>query len=145
MLAIQKEQPDLLEELRKRWSSTAASPMRCVELLRAGLPWESLQTLALALGFGEGAMAEALHIPPRTLARRKGRRLELNEGERVLRLIRLASKAIDVLGDSRKAARWLTAANGALEGATPISLVDTDIGTLEAEAVLGRIEYGVYS
>ena len=145
MLTIQKENPELLASLQKEWASAAAAPMRCVEILRAGMPWETLQTLARALGFAEGTMAEVLRIPPRTLARRKGRKLELNEGERVLRLIRLSSKAIDVLGDSRKAAHWLTAPNGALEGATPISLVDTDIGTLEAEAVLGRIEYGVYS
>jgi putative toxin-antitoxin system antitoxin component (TIGR02293 family) len=81
----------------------------------------------------------------RTLARRKGGRLELHEGERLLRLIRLVARATDVLGDSRKAARWLEAPNRALAGATPLSFLDTDIGTQAAEEVLARIEFGVFS
>jgi uncharacterized protein (DUF2384 family) len=33
----------------------------------------------------------------------------------------------------------------ALEGATPASLLDTDIGTQAAQEVLTRIDYGVFS
>jgi uncharacterized protein (DUF2384 family) len=40
---------------------------------------------------------------------------------------------------------WLAAPNRALEGTAPLSLLDTDIGTQEVEAVLTRIEQGVFS
>jgi putative toxin-antitoxin system antitoxin component (TIGR02293 family) len=62
-----------------------------------------------------------------------------------MRLVRLVEQATDVLGNQAKALRWMTLPNRALEGATPMSLLDTDIGTQAAEAVLTRIEYGVFS
>jgi len=52
---------------------------------------------------------------------------------------------VDILGTPAKAALWLESPNRALEGATPISLLDTDIGTQAAEDVLTRIEFGVHS
>ena len=67
------------------------------------------------------------------------------ESERVMRLIRMQAKAIEVLGSKEKAKRWLGAPNRALGGVPPISLLDTDQGTLAAEEVLGRIECGVFS
>lgn len=123
----------------------SADPMAMVNLVREGVPWGLYEATVAELGLTDQAAASVLHIPVRTLARRKGRRLEPQEGERLLRLIRLVARATDVLGDSRKAARWLQAPNRALAGATPISLLDTDIGTQAADDVLGRIEYGVFS
>lgn len=58
---------------------------------------------------------------------------------------RLLNKAIDVLGTKEKATQWLDAPNRALENASPISLLDTNIGTQAAEAILTRIDYGVFS
>jgi len=40
---------------------------------------------------------------------------------------------------------WLTTANRALGGEIPITLLDTSAGAHEVDAVLDRIEYGVYS
>ena len=145
MSTIHAGKPDLLEQLRQECVAWEASPMQCVLLLREGLTWVAFRRMALALGLSDATAAGILRIPPRTLSRRKAGRLELNEGERVMRLIRLATRAIDVLGSPEKANHWLEAPNGALEGATPLSLLDTDVGTQAAEDVLGRIEYGVFS
>lgn len=122
-----------------------ADPLRTVNLVREGVPWSVYRDVISDLGLTDQTAAGVLHIPARTLARRKGGRLEPNEGERLLRLIRLVARATDVLGDARKAVRWLEAPNRALAGATPLSFLDTDIGTQAAEEVLTRIEYGVYS
>ena len=122
-----------------------ADPLQLVELVREGVPWSLYHGVASDLGLSEQVVADVLRIPPRTLARRKGGRLEPHEGERLLRFVRLVARATEVLGDSKKAARWLEAPNRALGGATPLSLLDTDIGTQAAEDVLARIEYGVFS
>jgi putative toxin-antitoxin system antitoxin component (TIGR02293 family) len=122
-----------------------ATPMALVGLLREGVPWTIYRGVVTDLGLNDQTAAGVLHIPARTLARRKGGRLEPQESERFMRLVRLVSQATDVLGTREKALRWLEAPNRALEGSTPMSLLDTDVGTQAAEAVLTRIEYGVFS
>jgi len=126
-------------------SYTPANPMAMVQMVREGVPWAFYRGVVMDLGLSDQVAAGVLHIPPRTLSRRKGGRLESQEGERLLRLVRLVAQATDVLGTQIKAIRWLESPNRALGGATPLSLLDTDIGTQAAEAVLTRIEYGVFS
>jgi putative toxin-antitoxin system antitoxin component (TIGR02293 family) len=121
-----------------------ATPMDLVGLVREGLPWALYQGVMTDLGLTDQMAAGVLHIPLRTLTRRKGGRLDPQESERVMRLVRLRAKAEDVLGTREKATLWLDSPNRALGGAIPISLLDTDIGTQAAEDVLTRIEYGVY-
>jgi len=120
-------------------------PLDQVSMVREGLPWAAYHGVIADLGMTDQMAAGVLHIPLRTLTRRKGGRLDPQESERVLRLVRLRAKAEDVLGTPEKALQWLGAPNRALAGATPLSLLDTDIGTQAAEAVLVRIEYGVFS
>jgi len=72
-------------------------------------------------------------------------RLTPQQSDVVIRTARTLGKAIDVLGDREKAAHWLTTPNRALGGEIPITLLDTSAGTHEVEAVLDRVEYGVYS
>ncbi len=123
-----------------------ATPLDLVNLVREGLPWTLYQGVMTDLGLTDQMAAGVLHIPLRTLTRRKGGgRLDPQESERVMRLVRLRAKAEDVLGTREKALHWLEASNRALGGATPLSLLDTDIGTQAAEAVLTRIEFGIFS
>lgn len=85
-------------------------------------------------------------IPMRTLARRReSKRLTAEESDRLVRLARVFTHAIDVFGDREKAATWLKRPNRVLHNMAPIDTLDTDLGVQEAETVLGRIEYGVYS
>jgi len=123
----------------------ASTPMDLVDLVREGLPWALYQGVLTDLGLTDQMASGVLHIPLRTLTRRKGGRLDPQESERVLRLVRLRAEAEDVLGTREKALHWLEAPNRALGGATPLSLLDTDIGTQAAVDVLTRIEYGVFS
>jgi len=122
-----------------------ATPMDLVVMVREGLPWALYQGVLKDLGLTDQLAAGVLQIPLRTLTRRKGGRLDPRESERVMRLLRLRIKAQDVLGTREQASHWLETPNRALGGATPISLLDTDIGTQAAEDVLTRIAYGVYS
>jgi putative toxin-antitoxin system antitoxin component (TIGR02293 family) len=116
------------------------------DVLRNGLPFGALEAFIKAIGIPAGAVTKVLGVAPRTLARRKDKRtLNPVESDRLYRLARVALMAIEVLGSHEKAKQWLERPNRALGGETPLSLLDTDIGARQVEAVLGRIEHGVFS
>lgn len=73
------------------------------------------------------------------------RRLTPAESDAIVRIARVLARAIDVLGDQSKAAHWVNTPNQALGGEIPLTLLDTSSGEHEVEALLDRIEYGVYS
>lgn len=116
------------------------------ETVRDGLPYAALESVMARLGLTREQVAEALHLPERTLARRKKeRRLHPDESDRLFRLARIAAQAAEVLGSEEKAAAWLQRPNRALGGRVPLELLDTDAGSRQVEDVLGRIEHGVFS
>lgn len=114
--------------------------------VRTGLPYQSLESIRDRLNLSLPEAAIVLHVPLRTLARRRhGRKLDADESDRLYRLARIAGQAVAVLGTEEKAATWLRRANRALNGEVPLGLLDTDLGTRQIEDVLGRIEHGVVS
>lgn len=99
----------------------------------SALPFESLLALVA--------------IPRRTLTRRKreGRFLP-DESDRLLRASRLFGRTLELFeGDRQAAADWLTTAQPALGGATPLDLARTDVGAREVERLIHRLEHGVFS
>jgi putative toxin-antitoxin system antitoxin component (TIGR02293 family) len=114
--------------------------------VRTGLPYRSLESIRERLNLSLPEAAIVLHVPLRTLARRRhGRKLDADESDRLYRLARIAGQAVAVLGTEEKAATWLRRANRALNGEVPLGLLDTDLGARQIEDVLGRIEHGVVS
>ncbi|MBI4593893.1 MAG: DUF2384 domain-containing protein [Candidatus Rokubacteria bacterium] len=123
-----------------------ASYSAVVDRVRAGLPYAALEAVAKRFSIPPEALFRVLHIPPRTLARRKKeRRLRADESDRLLRLGRIAARVEEVLGTAEKAGRWLKKPNRALGGLVPLEQLDTDIGAHQVEEILGRIEHGLYS
>ncbi len=115
-------------------------------MIRRGLPAQALDALARGTGLTRGEVAAAIDIPERTLARRKQEgRLRAEESSRLLRLARVIARAEAVFEDPQAAMDWLKSANAALGGETPLSLLDTDIGTDGVLDTLGRIEHGVFA
>ena len=56
------------------------------------------------------------------------------------------AKALDLFeGDSRAAERGLSSPKRALGGAVPAELAKTEAGAREVEALIGRLEHGVFS
>jgi putative toxin-antitoxin system antitoxin component (TIGR02293 family) len=114
--------------------------------LRTGLPYSALEAVASGFEIGTADLVAVLHVPPRTLARRKReKRLRADESDRLFRLGRIATLAEDVLGSRVKATRWLHQPNRALGSATPLHQLDTELGARQVEDVLLRIAHGVYS
>lgn len=121
--------------------------LEVVASIRRGLSYASFEAVAERSQLTTDEAVASLLIPRRTLARRKNAgKLDMASGERVVRLARITARALDVFDDDEAAvARWLRTPLRALGGATPLSLVDTDLGAQEALAVLGRLEHGVFS
>ena len=116
------------------------------EAVKAGLPYASLEALISKFGLARDEAATALHLPHRTIARRKKeQRLQADESDRVLRLAQVSALAVATLGNEEKAALWLRRPNRALGNQPPLELLDNNIGTRQVEEVLGRIAHGTIS
>jgi putative toxin-antitoxin system antitoxin component (TIGR02293 family) len=116
------------------------------ESVKAGLPFTSLEAVMAKFWLGREEVAAALHLPQWTIARRKKeRKLQAEESDRLLRLARVSSQAADILGSEKKAAQWLRRPNRALGNQVPLDLIDSDIGARQVDEVLGRIEHGSIS
>jgi putative toxin-antitoxin system antitoxin component (TIGR02293 family) len=112
-----------------------------VRATREGLPVETaVRLVQLILDFSADRFGRAM-----VATASKPGRLTHEQSDVVVRTATVLAHAIDVLGDTGKAVHWLTTQNRALGGEIPITLLDTSAGAHEAEAVLERIEYGVYS
>jgi putative toxin-antitoxin system antitoxin component (TIGR02293 family) len=115
-------------------------------VIRSGISYDSLEAVKTRFDIKTDIFNLLLHIPPRTLARRKkSKRLDSEESDRLVRVARIGTLAEETLGTREKAAGWLLLANRALGGVTPLSRLDTDLGTREVEDLLIRITQGVYS
>jgi putative toxin-antitoxin system antitoxin component (TIGR02293 family) len=116
------------------------------ERIKKGLPYRSLESVRERLQLSVTEAVSVLHMPARTLARRRQtRKLDADESDRLYRIARVAAHAFAVFGAEDKAALWLRRPNRALNGDLPLDLLDTDIGARQIEDVLGRIEHGVVS
>jgi len=114
------------------------------ERIKRGLPYRSLEAVRERLQLTLPEAGSVLHMPPRTMARRKqARKLDGVQSDRLYRLARLAAHAVSVFGAEERAVAWLRRPNRALNGEMPLRLLDTDLGTRLVEDVLGRLEHGI--
>jgi putative toxin-antitoxin system antitoxin component (TIGR02293 family) len=123
------------------------TPYEWVSQVEAGLPAASAIAFKDALKLTNEELGALLGLSTRTLVRwQPGKaRLDAVSGDRLLRSARLFSIAVDVLEDPEAAARWLKSPQRALAGAIPLALARTDVGARAVEALLGRMEHGVYT
>jgi putative toxin-antitoxin system antitoxin component (TIGR02293 family) len=128
-------------------ASEPATPGEWAARIQSGLPAATAFAFKQALELTNEELATVLGVSPRTLARldpAKGR-LDLVSGDRLVRSARLFSIATDVLEQVEAAVHWLKSPQRALGGAIPLDLARTDVGSRAVEALLGRMEHGVYS
>ena len=118
-------------------------PVQLARAVRKGFP---VQVIANLRESGRLSASEVHQViaPARTLAhrRKQGGRLNQEQSERALRVAEVLARAEEIFG-REKAHLWLRRPTSALEGVTPLSLLDTQPG---ADAVLnlpGRIDHGI--
>jgi putative toxin-antitoxin system antitoxin component (TIGR02293 family) len=117
-----------------------------IEKVRDGLPLSEFHALREMLGLSEERLAGLLGLSRATLHRRKlGGTLDRAASDRLVRYARLLSRAEAALGSVASARSWLAAPALAFHGECPLDFADTEVGAREVEALLGRIEHGVFS
>jgi putative toxin-antitoxin system antitoxin component (TIGR02293 family) len=117
-----------------------------IERVRVGLPLSEFHVMQEMLGVTEERLGGLLGMSRATLHRRKkGGTLEPAESDRLVRFARLASLASQTLGGIVAARSWLSAPAFAFHGECPLDYADTEMGAREVEALLGRLEHGVFS
>lgn len=122
------------------------SALDWVSVIRLGIRSAAVDSLTKFIRISQSELATALAIPERTLARRKREgTLSSEESAKLVRLARVVERAEEVFEDFDSALSWLKSPNAALLGATPLSLLDTDIGAESVLDTLGRIEHGVFA
>lgn len=85
-----------------------------------------------------------LGISERTMQRKHvlSARLSPAASDRLARIDRIYTLAVEVFGDGEKAAQWLKRPSRALASEAPLKLLDTDAGTQLVERELRQIQYG---
>ena len=122
------------------------SVLEWVALVRQGISAKAVDAALRVLGMGQTELSRALDIPERTLARRKKEGvLSRDESGKLVRLAQVVERAVEVFEDERVALNWLKSPNAALGGSSPLSLLDTDLGSVAVTRTLGRIEHGVFA
>jgi len=127
---------------------TVTGPMRTdldlVRLVRRGVPTRAVDHFLRASNLTFNAI-ESHVMARRTFKRRQDAAQPLDPGEsdRLVRLVRVVATAEETFGDAEKALIWLSRENRALDGLTPLSLADTDLGARSVETLLGRIGHGI--
>jgi putative toxin-antitoxin system antitoxin component (TIGR02293 family) len=117
-----------------------------IRKVRDGLPMAEFHATREMLGVNEERLAVWLGISRATLHRRKKTGyLDRAESDRLVRYARLFSRATLALGSPDNARSWLAAPALAFQGEWPLDYADTEIGAREVEALLGRLEHGVFS
>jgi len=115
-------------------------------VIRQGLPNSAVKALTERYGLNDDVLSRIMGISVRTLSRRKTSRgtLSATESDRAFRFARIAARVEEIFGDAETAQDWISAPNRALEGVSPIDIMDTDAGVERIEEILTRVERGVY-
>lgn len=121
-------------------------PHRLIRRIQEGLRFRELQQLQNGIDLPLEELAAKLAISRSTLQRRKSTgRLTPQESDKVVRFSRLLKQATDLFGSVERGRAWLKFPQRGLGGAVPLDYAQTELGALEVERLLGRIDYGVYS
>jgi putative toxin-antitoxin system antitoxin component (TIGR02293 family) len=120
------------------------SDLDLVRLVRRGLPTQAVDHFLAASRLSFNAIERHV-MARRTFKRRQDadQRLDPAESDRLLRLVTMVAAAEDTFGNFDKALAWLSRENRTLDGQTPLSLADTDLGARSVETLLGRIGHGL--
>ena len=117
-----------------------------VEKVRDGLPFAEFHAMQEMLDVTEEQLGAWLGMPRATLYRRKkSGTLDSSVSDRLVRYARLLTHAVAALGGLEGARSWLTSPAIAFRGECPLDYADTEIGAREVDALLGRLEHGVFS
>ncbi len=120
--------------------------LKLAKKVESGLSFDAFERVGRVSGLTTDELRIAIRIAPRTLTRRRQeKRLSPEESDRLVSVSRLLSLAIELFeGDVRAALNWFTTQNRALGGISPLAAASTEVGSREVEALIGRLEHGLF-
>jgi putative toxin-antitoxin system antitoxin component (TIGR02293 family) len=113
-------------------------------ITHAGITGSLLRDMREHLGLTIADVSRVLGAGERTVIRKEQDHSALSptEADRAYRLARIADLATELIGDGQKAKSWLRTPSTYLGGVTPVSLLDTEVGTEVVVESLYAIAYG---
>lgn len=122
-----------------------ATEWELLNIIRRGLPGKTIDILVDILGISISDLGRLLHVSSRTLMRQRGMQLDIHLSDHVLAISTVIAKCEDIFGNEERAVQWLKTPCMALNGESPLNMLDTSVGTSMVMDVLGRIDYGVFA
>lgn len=115
--------------------------------VKEGFAYQSLEHFIQRTQLPKEEAIELVRISPRTMHRRRETgRLSPEESDRLVRAARIIDLTRELFDNDVKAAnRWLSTPQPALAGSTPLEYARTEVGAREVEALIHRLEYGIFS
>jgi putative toxin-antitoxin system antitoxin component (TIGR02293 family) len=120
-------------------------PVYLIAQIQRGLAFSAFERFQRNTELPFHVLAQLVEIPERTLARRReAGRLEPDESDRLVRACRVFARALELFeGDASGARGWLTTPVLALGGRSPFDFARTDVGAIEVDNLIGRLEHGI--
>ena len=120
-------------------------PLELITLTRRGLPFAEFERILEMGPFTMADWSSFLHLSKRTLERyrKEKKTFEPLQTERILRIIQVLRKGIDVFGKAEYFESWMGSRNLALGGVCPKEFLDNAFGIELLKDELTRIERGV--
>jgi putative toxin-antitoxin system antitoxin component (TIGR02293 family) len=114
--------------------------------IEAGVPLVAITNFVAQSGLQLKDIYQVV-IPARTLKHRRERKepLNLDESDKLARLMRVYEFAVKVFADKEKALRWLNKPKHRFAERTPIQMLRTELGGRMVEEMLGQIEHGMFA
>ena len=146
-----KQRPELNFVQLLGGKSVLTKPIRSefdiITLSDEGITKASLDALITHLGISKKSFSEdILDASVKTLERKKATdRLDKRTSSHVIEIAKVVEHAFAVFENEDKVKRWLNTPNRALNQKKPVDLFYIATGLGMVDAILGRIEEGVYS
>ncbi|MGO9794618.1 MAG: antitoxin Xre-like helix-turn-helix domain-containing protein [Terracidiphilus sp.] len=111
-----------------------------------GVPLSALPKFAAYSGFELSDLLEVV-IPARTLKHRRERKepLNLDESDRLARVVRLYDLAVKVFGNPEKVRQWLSKPKMRFDERSPLAMMRTELGGRQVEEWLIQIDEGMFA
>lgn len=114
-----------------------------INRIRHGIEARNIVHVSEHFNVSRDTIGNIIGIAPATMNRKIKSQaiLSPSESEKLERIAEIEAEAENVFGDGNKARNWMLKDNTAL-GSAPLSLLDTELGTVEVRKVLNAIAYG---
>ncbi len=118
---------------------------KLIKATRDGVDYDTFDNLSVRFPLNNSDWSRILNVSERTIQRyrKEKKRFDSTRSERLLLIMLLLKKGVDVFGSPDNFITWLNSKNISLGGIKPIKMLDNTFGVNLIKDELIRIEHGV--